>query len=478
MKIPYKKTKILATIGPASRSPRVIEKLLKRGANCFRINFSHGTHEEHEAVIKTIRSIARKLGLYPAILADLQGPKIRTGMTPGNATVILSKGSTVTLIAGNNLCTEREIYINYRSLLADISEGQRILINDGAVCLQVCAVDKQKGFINCKVLNTGVYSSHKGVNFPDANLRVPSLTKKDRKDLKFILAQDFNFIALSFVRRAEDAAGLVRLVNRKRKDIKVISKIEKSEAINHIPAILDACDGIMIARGDLGVETSVYHIAVMQKNFITEANRRAKIVIVATQMLESMIEHPLPTRAEATDVANAILDGTDAVMLSGETAIGNYPDETVDTMANIARVTEESPYYPRRLVDLSTRENYPPHAICEAAGWASRDLGDVPVVVFTTSGDTALYLAKTRNQSRIFAFSPYKHVACMLSLACNVTPFVLPFEKELAVLQKKSEVILQKANLVKKGQLLLMVSGTTIVEGATNFLRVKKVGEV
>ena len=478
MNIPYKKTKILVTIGPASRSPHVIEKLIRRGANCFRINFSHGTHEEHETAIKTIRSIAYKLGLHPAILADLQGPKIRTSITRGNATVKLSKGSIVNLTAGKNLCTDKEIYIDYPSLLTDISEGQRILINDGAIRLQVCALDMEKGCINCKVLNTGVYSSNKGVNFPDAHLRVSSLTKKDRNDLNFILTQDVNYIALSFVRRAEDVTKLVRLVNRKRKDIKVISKIEKPEAVDQIPDILDACDGIMIARGDLGVEISPYHIAVLQKNFITEANRSAKIAIVATHMLESMIKHPLPTRDEATDVANAILDGADAVMLSGETAIGKYPVESVDTMTSIARITEKSAYFPRQIVDLSIRKVHPPYSICEAAGWASRDLGDVPVVVFTASGDTALYLAKIRNQSRIFAFSPYKHVACMLSLGWNITPFVLPFEKDLAVLQKKSEATLQKAKLVKKGQLLLMVCGTTASEGATNFVRVKRLGEV
>ena len=477
MKRQYKKTKVLITLGPASSSPAMVERLINRGANCFRVNFSHGTIEEHTATIKTIRTVGKKLGIYPGILCDLQGPKIRTGKTPDNATIALKKGTTVSITNKACECTDKDIYIRYPYLFDDLAPKQYILINDGAIRMQVLKVDKKLRKISCKVINTGTYSSNKGVNFPDANLRVPSLTAKDKKDLDFILTQDINFIALSFVRRPEDVARLVRLVQKKRAGLKVIAKIEKPEAVGNINKIIDACDGIMVARGDLGVEVSPYQIAVLQKHFIEEANKHGKLVIVATQMLESMIERPIPTRAEATDVANAIIDGTDAVMLSGETSVGAYPAESVETMTAIARVTEASSYFPVESPNLNLRKNYPPHAICEAAGWASKDLGNVPVIVFTASGDTGMYLSKIRNQSRIFAFTPYEHIACMLALAWNVTPFILPFIRDIAKLQQASEGMLIKKRLVRKGDLVIVVGGTIAAKGATNFLRVKKVGE-
>ncbi len=477
MKTFYKKTKILATIGPSSSSPHMINELLLKGVNCFRLNFSHGTHAEHAAVIQTIRSVSANHGIFVGILADLQGPKIRTGVTLNNNPVLLKKGSTVVLTPRKVLCTEREIFINFPALTESILPKHHILINDGAIRLRVSAVDKKNGRVICTVLNTGGFSSRKGVNFPDTELSIPSLTKKDRQDLRFMLTQDINFIALSFVRKAEDMISLANTVNRKRKDLKLIAKIEKPEAVQQISDILNVCDGIMIARGDLGVETSFSKIPILQKKLISEANKQGKMVIVATQMLESMITNPGPTRAESTDVANAILDGTDVVMLSGETAVGEYPAESVSTMTKIAGDTEKSSYYPRQFINLALKKRHPPHAICEAAQWASRDLGEVPVVVFTVSGDTALYLSKTRNQSRIFAFTPHQQVACMLSLAWNCTPFVLPLAKDVMLLQQRAEQKLLEAALIKKGAVILVVSGTKGARGATNFLRVKKVGE-
>jgi pyruvate kinase len=478
MKKSHKRTKILITLGPASSSPQMIEKLLRCGADCFRVNFSHGTTAEHAAAITTVRTVGKKLGVLPGILCDLQGPKIRTGRTPGDAPVTLTKGSRVTLTNTPQICSASTLYINYPRLFDDLSESQSILINDGAIRLTIVKIDLKNRSIACEVANTGTFSSRKGVNFPGAHLSVPSLTAKDKKDLAFILDQDINYIALSFVRRAEDVTQLTRRVQRARKDIAVIAKIEKPEALLHSEEIMRACSGIMVARGDLGVETSPYEIAVLQKNLINEANRMGKIVIVATQMLESMIEQPQPTRAESTDVANAILDGADAMMLSGETSIGTYPVAAVHTMATIARVTEASPYYPADPVNLTTLQHHAPHVICEAAAWASRDLGHVPVIIFTASGDTALYLSKTRNQSRIFAFTPFEQVAGMLSLAWNVTPFVLPFNDDLAELQKASERILLARGLVKNKAVVLMVGGTIAARGATNFLRAKKVGEL
>ncbi|MFC1585967.1 pyruvate kinase [Fibrobacterota bacterium] len=477
MNIPCKKTKIVATIGPVSRSSGVIEKFIRRGVNVFRLNFSHGSHDEHAEVIRKIRNISGRLQEHCCILADLQGPKIRTGKTLDGGRVTLKKGASVTVSGRKAACTEKVIYINYPAMYSEMAVGQLLLLNDGTVRLRVTSVHKRDRLLQCRVLNTGSYSSNKGVNLPDTRLNVPSITKKDREDLRFALAQDINFVALSFVRKADDMRGLVRLVNRANKGVECIAKIERPEALENFSDILDACDGIMVARGDLGVETSPYNISIIQKDAIAEANRQGKIVIVATQMLESMVHHPVPTRAETTDVANAILDGTDAVMLSGETAAGEYPVQTIEVMNKIATATEASSYYPRDFVNLNLKERYPPHSLCEAAGWASRDLGDVPVVVYTASGETARYLSKIRNQSCILAFTPYQHVAQKLALSWNITSFVLGIGNDLVVLQRKAEAILLNKKMAKKGELLLIVCGGSLAAGATNLLKVKKVGE-
>jgi pyruvate kinase len=375
------------------------------------------------------------------------------------------------------VCDGETVYINYPGLTKHILKGQRIFLNDGEVQLKVEGVNATGRSLQCRVLNTGSYSSHKGVNFPDSDLPFPSLTRKDKEDLKFALDQDVEFIALSFVRRAADIKSLGSIVNRAGKTVKCLAKIEKPEAIENFKGILEASDGIMIARGDLGIETNPSKMPVIQKDCIAKANLAGKLVIVATQMLESMMHNPRSTRAETTDVANAILDGTDAVMLSGETAAGDYPVQAVETMTRIARETEASSYYSKEFVNLSLAEKHPPHAIFEAAEWASRDLGDAPVMVFTASGDTALYLSKVRNQAPIYAFSPNPHVVRMLSLAWNITPFQLGIEKDIVKLQDKAEEILLKERMVRKGQLVVSVSGTSTARGATNMLKVKRVGE-
>jgi pyruvate kinase len=427
-----KKVKIVATVGPASRSEQVVRKLIEAGADVFRLNFSHGTHEDHRASAGMIRAAARRAGKHVAILADLQGPKIRTGKTEGDRSVVLEKG--------------RQVRRDTRA-------------------------------VHCIVENTGEYSSRKGVNFPEATLRVPALTPKDRRDLAFALKLEINYVALSFVRRAEDLAPVSRAVKRSGRAVRVIAKIEKPEARDTLPAILDACDGIMVARGDLGVETSPYRVPMLQKDFVGMANKQGKQVIVATQMLESMIGRPLPTRAESTDVANAILDGTDAVMLSGETAVGAYPLEAVRTMARIADATENSRYFNREFVNLSVRSRYAPHAICEAAEWASRDMGGVPILVFSWSGETALYLSKVRSQARVYAFTPSPAVADGLAMAWNMTPFVIPAARDVVAMITTGEQELRRLRHVKKGDTIVVISGATPVSGATNVLRIKQVGE-
>jgi pyruvate kinase len=473
-----KKAKIIATIGPASRSQKVIEGLIENGANVFRLNFSHGTHDDHAQTIGFIQAAAKKTNTSPGILADLQGPKIRTGQTKGDRPVILKEGSVVTLTTKKTLCTDSNICIDYSGILNDMYLGQEILINDGAVSLCVEKIHKETKEALCKVLTTGEYSSHKGVNFPNARLHVPSFTEKDKRDLAFVLTQDVQFVALSFVRQKSDVVPLASKIKKSKKRIKIIVKIEKPEADKNLDEILEVCDGIMVARGDLGIETSPYVVPLLQKHMIGQANKRGKIVIVATQMLESMIEHALPTRAESTDVANAIIDGADALMLSGETAVGKYPMRAVDTMTKIAAITEKSAYFPKTINDLNLKPRFAPHAMCEAAVWASRELNNIPVVVFSFSGDTVFYLSKIRNQSPIFAFSPSQQVVSQLALAWNTQAFMLPFNDNLLQLQQQAEAILLSHKLVRKNELILVICGTTPVKGATNFLRVKKIGEV
>lgn len=472
-----KKTKIVATIGPASSSRAVIRQMIHAGVNVFRVNLSHGTQEEHGQRIKLIRETAAESAAQVGILADLQGPKIRTGITEGNKPVTLRKGFAITLTTRKVINTDSVISIDYPKLLSEIRQGQELMINDGAVRLRIISIDMRARLAHCKILNTGVYSSHKGVNFPNASLKVPSMTAKDRRDLRFILTQPVDYIALSFVRAAHDLKALNSAIVRAGNRIKTIAKIEKPEAAADIERILDACDGIMVARGDLGVETSPYEVPQLQKDLVLKGNRKGKLVIVATQMLESMIEHPLPTRAESTDVANAILDGTDACMLSGETAVGAYPVESVLTMSRIAQAIEASSYFGSGgPVNLNLEEHSGSRSVCEAAAWASRDLGGVPVLVFTMSGDTALYMAKIRSQSPIIAVSPRPEVVSMLSLAWNVRAFYVPFERDVVSLQKHTESLLVRKGIFRKKQQIVVLCGTTPVRGATNFMRVKEVG--
>jgi pyruvate kinase len=475
MKPVYKKTKIIATIGPASRSVNVIRGLLDNGADVFRINFSHGKEEEHRATVEMIKQAGKELGMFPGILADLQGPKIRTGSTHGDKTIFLEEGRKVILTERKILCTESVISIDYQGILSRVKQGQQILINDGAVKLKVSVI-KKDGDLVAIVMNGGTYSSHKGINMPNIRLPIPSLTEKDRKDVAFLLSHEFHFVALSFVRNKKDLEPLSSLIKKSGKNVKIIAKIEKPEAAKNLGEILDSCDGIMVARGDLGVETSPYKVPLLQKQMIEQANKKGKIVIVATQMLESMMEHSIPTRAESSDVANAILDGADCLMLSGETAVGKYPERAVETMRNIATTTEKSSYFPEEIVEFPQNEKSSARAMCEAAAWASRDMGNIPVLVFTLSGNTATLLSKIRNQSRIFAFSPDPVVVCQLSMAWNASAFVVPFNESMVTMIQQAENILLKDKFVRKNDLVLVVSGTTPVRGATNFVRMKRVG--
>ncbi|MBN1758700.1 MAG: pyruvate kinase [Chitinispirillaceae bacterium] len=477
MKAFDKRVKIVATIGPASGSSSVIRDLIQKGVNVFRLNFSHGDHETHRNTIRKIRSVTDRLGVDVAVLADLQGPKIRTRATEGNRPVEVKTGSLVRITSRNVISDATVISVDYGKLAKEVGAGQQIMINDGAIRLKVTGIGKN-GDLIAKVLSGGEYASHKGVNFPDVDLSIPSLTRKDRSDLDFILKEDIQFIALSFVRKAQDVISLRKIIEKKRQDIKIIAKIEKPEAARAIDSILDHTDGIMVARGDLGVEATPFTVPILQKELILHANARAKLVIVATQMLESMIQHPLPTRAESTDVANAIIDGTDAIMLSGETAMGKYPGEAVATMAQIVQETEKSRFINHDMVDLTRNDRSAAHALCEAAVWAGRDLGGIPLCVFTLSGSTALYLSKLHYEAPIIAFSPENQVVKMLSLAWNITAVPLPFITDIEELHTSGEAKMLERKWVKRGDFIGIISGTNSIRGATNTFRIRKVGGV
>lgn len=477
MTIRNSRTKIVATVGPASDSPEMIEKLLLNGVDVFRLNFSHGSHEVHDRTIETIHAQCGKHGLHRAILADLQGPKIRTGRTVEDRTVRLETGSHVTVSTDTVTCSDKIISTDYPDLNRKVVPGQFIMINDGAVRLKVESV-ASTGDLRCIVVSGGDYSSHKGVNLPDVDLGIPPLGEKDLDDLAFILERDVQYIAMSFVRTSDDLINLNRAIRERRDDIKVIAKIEKPEAARGIDNLLEECDGIMVARGDLGVEASPWEVPILQKRLVASANRAGKLVIVATQMLESMIHNPIPTRAESSDVANAVIDGTDAIMLSGETAVGSFPVQSVEMMRRIANLAEASSYTQKDTVDLSLRSGYPPFSVCEAAVWASRDMGELPICVFTLSGETAFYLSKLRSGGRIFAFTPKSQVADALSLAWGILPFVLPFEEDLPDLHAKAEALLVEKGLVALGEMIVIISGTTPIRGRTDMMRIKKVGSI
>ena len=334
-----RRTKIVATIGPASRSPEMLERLIQAGVNVFRLNFSHGTHEEHFEVIRAARDIAARLHRPVALLQDLSGPKIRTGKVAGNG-VELVKGARLAITTDTSIeGTAELISTTYEPLPRDVKAGDSILLDDGNLELRVVGVSD--GRVLCEVVDGGMLRSHKGMNLPGVALSTPALTEKDRRDLQFGVQHQVDYVAMSFVRRAEDVLEAKALIRSMGEAIPVIAKIEKPEAVDNLESILAATDGVMVARGDLGVELGTEDVPIVQKRIIAMANAAGKVVITATQMLESMIENPRPTRAEASDVANAILDGTDAVMLSGESAVGKYPVETVETMARIADYTEE-----------------------------------------------------------------------------------------------------------------------------------------
>jgi pyruvate kinase len=471
----FRRSKIVCTLGPASWSETMIDRLMGAGMDVVRLNFSHGGHIEHARTIARVREASGRHEKPIAILADLQGPKIRTGPLPQGKSVQLRTGQrftiTTELVAGN----AASVSTTFPQLPQEVHKNDRILLADGLIELRV--LQTRHGHVICEVINGGELGEYKGINLPGVRLSVPAMTAKDRKDLAFALAQGVNYVAVSFVRTQKDVLAAKNAIRRAGKNTPVIAKLEKPEAIDNLDEILGVADGVMVARGDLGVEMSPERVPVVQKQIISRAREFRRPVITATQMLESMTQNPRPTRAEASDVANAIFDGTDAVMLSAETATGRYPVETVQMMDRIIRAAEGSiREYPRpaRAVDLKIAET-----ACELITHASEELKMKVIAVFTHSGFTAQLISKYRPRTPIVAFSPEAQTRRALSLLWGVLPRTIAAVKSIDSLTAVAEKRLCEEHLVRRGDIIGIVAGTPMgVRGTTNFMKFHVIGEL
>jgi pyruvate kinase len=454
-----RRAKIVATIGPASSSPEQLRALILAGLDVVRVNMSHGAHDSHAKTIKNSRQIASALNRPIAILLDLCGPKIRTGLLKDHTPVKLEAGERLTITTRDIAGDESMVSTSYANLPLDVSEGDRILLSDGLIELRVEQVGEND--VVCRVINGGELGEKKGINLPGIKISAPSLTEKDRADLSFGLEQGVDYIALSFVRSARDCIAVKDLIASLGSNAPLIAKIEKAEALNDLEDIINACDGVMVARGDLGVETAVESVPFYQKRIIAKANAAEKLVITATQMLESMTHEPRPTRAEASDVANAVLDGSDALMLSAETAVGDYPVQSIETMARIISFTETSCYEEGRYRDLihNHQTGQEGRAIAEAAVFAAQELGAQLIVVYSKSGTMARHIAALRPAQRIIAFTPSEKTYAALAAVWGVEPFLLDFSGRTADLLGRSDDALIKHGLASPGETVVAMAG-------------------
>jgi pyruvate kinase len=470
----WRRTKIVATVGPATASADRIRALIEAGVDVMRFNFSHGTRDEHLRRIQLVRQCSAELGRPVAVLQDLQGPKIRVGGLQDHRPVLLEEGRELVIGAEPEGGTAERLSTTYPELVREVREGDRILLADGELELAVTAVGPHE--VRARVVRGGLLEEHKGINLPGVPLRAPALTDKDVEDLRFGLEAGVDFVALSFVRTAEDVVRARQLMEEAGRTVPVIAKLEKAEAVDHLDEILEASDGVMVARGDLGVELAPERVPTLQKHIIRRANELGIPVITATQMLESMVDHPRPTRAEASDVANAILDGTDAVMLSAETAVGRYPVQAVRMMDRIAvEVEASSPqlYQPARHHErrLGIAE-----AVAAAACRLGHDLRAKAIVVITRSGRTAQLVSKNRPAEPIVALTEEESVARSLSLWWGVHPVVTEFREDTDAMLAHAEDELLRRGLVEPGDVLVVTGSAPIIaRGRTNFVKVHRV---
>ena len=469
-----RKTKIICTIGPASESEEKLRALIEAGMDVARFNFSHGTYEEHKAKFKRLVRLRREMGRPVATLMDTKGPEIRLRDFEGGK-VMLERGEEFTLTTEEVMGTAQRATISYKGLVNDVRKDSCILIDDGLIELRVDSVTDTE--IHCTVINGGPVSNHKGVNVPGADLSMPFISEQDRSDIEFGCKMGYEYIAASFVRTADDVREIRKILDQFGSRMKIIAKIESTQGVNNIDEILDEADGVMVARGDLGVEVPLEEVPVYQKHIIHLAETKGKIVVTATQMLDSMMHNPRPTRAEATDVANAIYDGTTAIMLSGETASGSYPVEAVETMSRIAMAAENDVNYRKRFskrydegeTDVTTAIS---HSTCMVA----RDINARAIITVTMSGFTALQISKYKPLCPIVACSVSEPVACQMNLLFGVIPQNIPQEDNEEMLFEAAVMAAKNAGYAEKGDKVVLTAGLPLGEaGNTNMVRVVEV---
>lgn len=474
-----KKTKIVCTLGPASESKDVLCELVSSGMNVARLNFSHGTHDEHQARINSVKEIRREKSKPIAILLDTKGPEIRTG-TFKEGTVQLEEGQLYTITTRDVEGNQEICSISYKNLAADVKKGDVILIDDGLVALKVQEITGGTD-IQCRVENAGEIKNHKGVNVPGVKINLPAITEKDKADIEFGIRNNIDFIAASFVRKASDVLAIREILEfNGAEKVKIISKIENQEGLDNLAEIIEVSDGIMVARGDLGVEIPTEEIPMVQKEMIRQCNRVGKPVITATQMLDSMIRNPRPTRAEATDVANAILDGTDAIMLSGETAAGKYPVESVRMMTQIAIRTESAINY-RDLLHrkASERETSITDAISDATTHIAMDLDASAIITATSSGHTARMVSKFRPAQLVIAATTDRQVTRQLSLSWGIYSVLTEYLESTDDIIDISIAKALECQLIERGDLVVITAGVPVgIAGTTNLIKAHIVGEV
>lgn len=472
MKITHNRTKIVATIGPASAKKEVLLKMIREGLDVCRINFSHGSYEQHQQVIDTVRAINKEYETHIGLLADLQGPKIRIGKVKEG--VVLKKGATLQITTNELIGDEKNLYITYSHFPKDVNKNELILLDDGKIQLKVLETNL-KDTVTLKVIYGGKLTSNKGVNLPNTKISSPSLTEKDKQDLAFALKNNIEWIGLSFVRAAADIIELKSIIREHKSTARVIAKIEKPEAIKNIDAIIAATDAVMVARGDLGVETPMQKVPVIQKMIVKKCLAAVKPVIIATQMMESMITNPTPTRAETNDVANSVFDGADAVMLSGETSVGAYPVECIRVMQEIIRSVEDSnyPYSLPNLPPKTKRESYFSEAILYSACMLAEQTSAKGIVSMTNSGFSAFQLSNHRPHATIFIFTDNQSILNALSLLWGVrTFFYNRLETTDQTIDEVNGILLKSAE-VKKGDVIINTASIPIKEKKrTNMLKV------
>ncbi len=471
-----RRAKIVATLGPSSSTEEIFRQLVRAGLDVARLNFSHGSHEQKSELIAMVRKVAKEENKPICILADLQGPKIRTGTLVDHKPVLLEAGKRLTITPEKLDGTAERVSTVFTTLAENLKAGDQILLSDGLIELRV--LELQGADVVTEIINGGMLGEKKGINLPGVAIKVPSLTEKDEEDLEFCLKAGADTVAVSFVQTADDVRYVKRRIAELGGDAWVIAKLEKPQAIDHLDSILEASDAIMVARGDLGVEVPPEKVPAIQKHIIRRAAEYRKPVITATQMLESMVENPRPTRAEASDVANAIYDGSDAVMLSAESAAGKYPVESVAMMNKIVVETEAQMHLePKPLVVGKRRSLTVPETICECMAHSAQDLDLAAIAIFTESGNTARLLSKYRPEAPIFALSPFPAVVHRSMLLWGTYPILCERFDGTDTLVMMAEKILESGGHVKAKQVVGIVAGTATKTGATNFMRLHLVGD-